>query len=82
MNYQPRVNDYVIWNKSLSHSVEGWVYFVDKEYISIEIGVKCKDEENIQHCPIHEKTHCLVLCFYNQWKELEYVKCRECATCS
>ena len=41
MSYVPKVNDYVIWNH---HGVihEGWVYFVDSAYITIETGVKPK----------------------------------------
>ena len=41
MSYVPKVNDYVIWNH---HGVihEGWVYFVDSVYITIETGVKPK----------------------------------------
>ena len=58
MPYTPEVDDYVRWNKE-KHSVEGWVYFKDQEYITIEIGVKCKDPDNITDCPIHQKT-CLL----------------------
>ena len=38
MSYVPKVNDYVIWNH---HGIihEGWVYFVDSAYITIETGV-------------------------------------------
>ena len=42
--YIPAVNDYVLWDKG-KFSVEGWVYFIDSAYITIEIGVKCKDED-------------------------------------
>jgi len=73
--YKPKVNDYVIWHTT-PRDVEGWVYFVDDAYITIEIGVKCKDDENIKHCSLHEKTHCLVVCYPENWKELEYVKTR------
>ena len=52
------------------------MYFVDLEYITIEIGVKCKDEENIADCPIHKKTHCLIVCYPQYWHELEYIKNR------
>ena len=37
MSYTPEVDDYVKWR-----NVEGWVYFVDKEYLTIEVGVKPK----------------------------------------
>ena len=73
MSYTPQVDDYVRWTDSLGRVTEGWVYFVDSAYITIEIGVKCKDDENIKDCPLHEKTHTLVLCFPEDWKDLEYV---------
>ena len=75
--YTPEVNDYVLWDKG-KFSVEGWVYFIDSSYITIEIGVKCKDEDDIQHCPIHEKTHTLVVCYPEFWHQLKYVKTRNC----
>lgn len=74
--YEPKVNDYVVWHAT-PHPVEGWVYFVSPYYITIEIGVKCKDDENIEHCPIHRKTHCCILCFPENWNELEYIKSRK-----
>ena len=76
MSYEPNVNDYVKWNKE-KHSVEGWVYYKDSEYITIETSVKCKDPDNINDCPIHQKTHTLVLCFPEYYYQLEYVKCRQ-----
>ena len=81
MSYQPKVNDYVIWKDSLGRVTEGWVYFADSSYITIEIGVRCKDQENIEHCPIHEKTHCCVVCYPENWHELKYVRSRECVKC-
>ena len=75
MPYTPEVDDYVLWKNSHT-DIEGWVYFKDSEYITIEIGVRCKDEEDIVNCPIHHKTHCLVLCYPQYWKELTYVKSR------
>jgi hypothetical protein len=74
--YEPRVNDYVIWNTN-PHPIQGWVYFVDAAYITIEISVNPKDEENIYHCPMHRNTHCLVLCFPENWNELTYIKRRK-----
>jgi hypothetical protein len=71
--YEPQVNDYVYWNDR----VEGWVYFKDEEYITIEIGVKPKDDENYQACSIHRNDRLLVLCFADQWNELTYVKSRD-----
>lgn len=72
--YEPKVNDYVQWKH-----LEGWIYYIDdqKEYLTLEVGVKIKDEENIDCCPIHRKYHCLVLCYYHQWNELKYVKSRK-----
>ena len=75
-NYIPQVNDYVKWEKD-KFSVEGWVYYKDAEYITIEIGVRCKNDEDIVHCPIHKKTHCCVLCHPEYWKELKYVRSRQ-----
>ena len=73
MSYTPEVNDYVIWTKG----VEGWVYFKDKEYITIEQSVRPKDEVNYQCCPIHANERVLVICYPEQWKELTYVRSRE-----
>ena len=68
--YVPKVNDYVTWTKG----VEGWIYFVDKEYITIEVSVTPKDEVNYRAAPIHTNNRLLVLCYNNQWKELMYVR--------
>lgn len=76
MPYTPKLDDYVKWTDSLGKVVEGWVYFADSEYITIEIGVKCKDDENIADCPIHKKTHCLIVCYSQYWHELKYIKNR------
>ena len=76
MTYTPKLNDYVRW-KSPHTELEGWVYFVDREYCTIEIGVKDKCEENIRDCPIHKKTTCLVVCYPQFWPELEYIKSRD-----
>jgi hypothetical protein len=67
--YSPRLNDYVSWTKG----VEGWVYFVDKEYITIETNVRPKDIQNVQACSLHKNDRLLVLCYSNQWSELTYV---------
>lgn len=73
MNYIPQVNDYVVWNRG----VEGWVYFKNKDYITIEVFVRPKDEINYEHCSLHRNERLLVLCYANQWKELQYIKKRE-----
>ena len=75
MTYTPQLNDYVHW-KSDYTDLKGWVYFVDKAYCTIEIGVKDKCEENIKDCPIHKKTHCCVVCYPQYWHELIYIKSR------
>ena len=72
MAYIPKVNDYVIWNQY----IQGWVYFKSADYITIEMNVRLKDHENYQASPIHENDRLLVLCYYDQWKELTYVKTR------
>jgi len=73
MTYEPQVNDYVVWSKG----VEGWVYFKDKEYITIEYVVRPKDEVNLECCPIHRNERLLVICYKSQWKELQYIKSRQ-----
>ena len=75
--YSPKLNDYVRWDKG-KYSVEGWVYFVDSAYITIEVGVKCKDDEDIKHCPIHKKHHTLIVYYPESWKQLRYVRSRNC----
>ena len=71
-HYEPKVNDYVKWN-SATGLFEGWVYFVDTNYITIEISVKDKPDDLVQ---MHKKIHCLVCCFPWNWEELEYVRSR------
>ena len=73
MTYEPQVNDYVVWTKG----VEGWVYFKDREYITIEYVVRPKDEVNFECCPIHRNERLLVICYNGQWKELQYIKSRQ-----
>ena len=71
--YEPQVNHYVTWKDH----IEGWVYFKDKEYITIESWVRPKTEENYNACSIHKNNRLLVLCYHNQWDELTYIKSRE-----
>ena len=73
--YKPQLHDYVKWHHN-NMVDEGWIYFVSDEYITIETGVKCKDESDITHCSIHQKIHTLVVCHNWFWDELEYVKTR------
>ena len=34
MTYTPQVNDFVLWDNG--KGIEGWVYFADEEYVTIE----------------------------------------------
>ena len=52
---------------------EGWVYFVDKEYLTFEVGVKPKEDDLV---PMHKKHHILIVCHHWDWHELEYIKNR------
>ncbi len=74
--YIPKVNDYVIWDKGKYGSDEGWVYFVDEEYITIETGIKPKPKCELEHSR-HKYIHTLLLCHRPYWKELKYVKTRK-----
>lgn len=74
-NYIPKVNDYVIWKDH----IKGWVYFKDKDknYITIEVMVRPKEEHNYKACKLHKNNRLLVICYHNQWNELQYIKSRE-----
>jgi len=74
--FEPQVNDYVRWPTE-HHTVEGWVYFKDEEYITIEVGVKPKKRCNYVRNVLHCKDHILVVCYSFQWDELQYIKSRE-----
>ena len=71
VNYQPKINDYVRWKH-----LEGWIYFVGELYITIEIMVREKSEQSYKDCNLHRNERCLVLCFPEQYDELEYIKTR------
>jgi len=73
MSYDPQINDYVTWAKG----IEGWVYFKDKDYLTIEVFVRPKDCENYEACCLHRNERLLVVCYRNQWKDLTYVKSRK-----
>ena len=73
--YIPSINDYVVWNNG--KGVEGWVYFKCEEYITIEHIVRPKDEVNLECCPIHANERLLVICYVEQWNQLEYIKSRQ-----
>lgn len=73
MTYEPQVNDYVKWKPH----IKGWVYFKCKEYITIEVAVRLKDQENYRACSLHQNERVLVLCYNQQWKELKYIRSRK-----
>lgn len=73
--YEPQVNHYVEWNNG--KGVEGWVYFKTKEYITIEISVRPKDEQNYLCCSLHRNERLLVICYKESWNQLVYVKERK-----
>ena len=74
--YTPQVDDYVKWNRSTGQVDEGWIYFVDELYITIETGVR--DKPNCEYTQIerHKKIHTLVVCHNWYWHQLEYLKTR------
>ena len=74
VNYKPKINDYVRWKH-----LEGWIYFVGELYITIEIMVREKSEQSYKDCNLHRNERCLVLCFPEQYGELEYIKSRTVA---
>jgi len=76
MMYSPQVDDYVKWTTTLDNVHEGWIYFVDREYITIELSVKDKSEESYKDSPLHRKIHSLLVCQHYYWDQLEYVKHR------
>ena len=75
-DYKPKVNDYVIWDKGEYGIEEGWVYFYDDEYITIETGIKPKPQCELQHSR-HKYIHTLLLCPSEYWPQLKYVKSRD-----
>ena len=90
MTYDPQVDDYVIWNRSNGDIEEGWVYFKgDKipkkrgfnespQYLTIEVAVRDKPDCKYSSgkSMLHKKIHTLLLCYVQDWKDLEYVKNR------
>ena len=85
--YEPQIDDYVRWTDELGTVLEGWVYFKcdptpqkrgfpkHEHYITIELRVKDMPIEQ-QRGSLHKKTHVLLLCYHNQWHQLEYIKNR------
>ena len=74
--YTPQVDDYVVWTRTGGMITQGWVYFVDKEYITIETGVKDKPTCEYTREEKHKKIHTLVLCHPRFYNQLEYTKNR------
>ena len=75
--YEPQVNDYVIWEK-MGHEDhdKGWVYFKCDEYITIETGIKPKPPYQLAQSK-HKYIHTLLLCQCDYWHQLQYVKTRK-----
>lgn len=73
MSYIPKVNDYVEWKPH----IKGWIYYKDKEYLTIETRVRPKDNTNFLAAPFHANNRLLVICYESDWKNLKYIKSRE-----
>lgn len=72
--YSPKVHDYVKWNNG--KGVEGWVYFTDKNYITIESSVWPKKPHDQPNGTFHRNERTLIVCYPESYSELEYVKSR------
>ena len=91
-NYEPEVDDYVIWQHPDGSIDEGWVYFKgdpeDNElrikhgwnpvarYITIETAIRPKPQCEYSKNDPHKYIHTLLLCYESSWNELEFVKHR------
>jgi len=76
MKYKPQVDDYVQW-KTDHITAEGWVYFYDERYITIETGIKPKPNCQYTKNERHKYIHTLLLCFPHQWNQLKYIHTRK-----
>ena len=74
--YEPQVDDYVIWDRGREDHNRGWVYFKCEEYITIETSIKPKPPCAVSQSR-HKYIHTLLLCPSQSWHELKYVKSRE-----
>ena len=74
MKYEPKLDDYVSWR-----NVEGWVYYIDDEHLTIEIGVRPKEDDLV---PMHRKHHCLIVVQKFQYDELVCVNSRRYSNAS
>ena len=68
MHYTPKIDDYVKWR-----NIEGWVYYLDEDHLTIEISVKPKADNLV---PMHKKHHCLIVVNNYEYDELVYVNSR------
>ena len=91
--YEPEVDDYVIWQHPDGSIDEGWVYFKgdkpDNEkrvkygwnsvprYITIETGVRPNPQHQLDDSPMHKYVHTLLLCYESSWHQLKFIKKRE-----
>ena len=75
--YIPKVNDYVIWDRGKYGKDEGWVYFYDDAYITIETGVRPKPKDQYTQNERHKYIHTLFFCHAQFCDQLEYVKSRK-----
>ena len=69
--YIPEVDHYVIHKH-----MEGWIYFIDREYLTLEILVREKSEESFNDATFHKNERCLVVVYPEDWKDLKYVRKR------
>ena len=53
--YIPQVDHYVRYK-----NLEGWIYFIDKEYLTLEILVRKKSEESYNDAMFHRNESCLL----------------------
>ena len=74
--YEPQVDDYVIWDRGREDHNRGWVYFKCEEYITIETSIKPKPPCAVSNSK-HKYIHTLLLCPSHFWHELKFVKSRE-----
>ena len=90
--YEPEVDDYVIWKHENGSVDEGWVYFkgdeVDNDlrvkhgwnpvsrYITIETSIRPKPYCEHTKNDPHKYIHTLLLCYDTYWHELTFVKRR------
>jgi len=89
--YDPKVNDYVKWTNELGQVYQGWVYYKTTQednnkrmkegwrpiqrYISIEIATKPRPQCSVSTF-FHKRIHVCLLCYENDWHELEYIRRR------